>query len=49
MNGLSLIATSRATIAQFGNVASIPESLLDGTHQLKFHPATGAIKSILKK
>ena len=46
LHGLSLIATSRATVAQFGTVASVPENLLNTAYQLQFHPTTGAIKSI---
>ncbi len=49
INGLSLMATSRATIAQFGAVAPFPESFLDGNYQVKYHSKTGAIKSILEK
>ncbi len=49
IKGLSLMATSRATIVQFGNVAPLPESLLNGSYQVKFHPKTGAIKNILEK
>jgi len=47
MNGVNLIAATRATIAQFGTVAPLPESLLDGTYRIAFHPKTGAIKSVL--
>lgn len=47
MNGMSLMAATRATIAQFGTVAPLPESLLDGTYRIAFHPKTGAIKSVL--
>jgi len=47
MNGMNLIAVTRATIAQFGTVAPLPESLLDGTYRVTFHPKTGAIKSVL--
>ncbi|MGQ8336556.1 DUF4831 family protein [Sunxiuqinia sp. A32] len=49
MNGLNLMATSRATIAQFGEVAPMPENLLNGSYEVKFHPKTGAIKSITSK
>lgn len=45
-NGTSVLATTRATIAQFGVVAPFPESLLDGDYQIEFHAETGAIKSI---
>jgi len=46
-NGVSTLATTRATIAQFGAVAPLPEEFLDGRHMIQFHPETGAIKSIL--
>ncbi len=46
---LTVIATTRLTVAQFGTVAPLPEELLDGNHSVEFHPETGAIKSILKK
>ncbi len=46
---LKTIATARATLAQFGAVAPVPEDLLFGDYQLEFHPETGAIKSISKK
>ncbi|WP_159520869.1 DUF4831 family protein [Sunxiuqinia indica] len=48
MNGLNLMAVSRATVAQFGTVASMPVSLMDGSYKISFHPETGAVKSILK-
>lgn len=46
-NGVNLLATTRLTIAQFGTVAPLPESLLDGDYMIQFHPETGAIKSVL--
>ncbi|WP_372774940.1 DUF4831 family protein [Mangrovibacterium sp.] len=46
MNGVSLIALTRLDIAQFGTVLPVPEELLDGSYSIKFHPSTGAIKSI---
>ena len=49
LNGQNLMAVTRATIAQYGTVASLPEGLLDGNYQISFHPKTGAIKSILEK
>ena len=49
MQGLSLIATSRATIAQFGEVAPVPENLLNTAYEIKYHPGTGSIKSIMEK
>lgn len=48
MNGLHLMATTRATVAQFGTVAPLPESLVNGNYRITFHPKTGAIKSVLK-
>ena len=49
INDLNVIATARATIAQFGEVAPVPEELLYGNFSILFHPETGAIKSIEKK
>ncbi len=49
LNGINLMAVSRADIAQFGAVAQLPDELLDGNHQIVFHPKTGGIKSILLK
>lgn len=46
-NGVNVLATTRATIAQFGTVAPLPENLLDGDYMIQFHPETGAIKSVL--
>jgi len=46
---LNTIATARATIAQFGEIASFPEDLLYDDISVEFHPETGAIKSITKK
>ncbi len=42
---MNVIATARATIAQFGVVAPVPEELLQGNYSIEFHPETGAIKS----
>jgi hypothetical protein len=47
LNGQNLMAVARATIAQYGTVAPFPESLLDGSYRITFHPKTGAVKSIL--
>jgi hypothetical protein len=47
LNGQNLMAIARATIAQYGTVAPFPESLLDGSYRITFHPKTGAVKSIL--
>ena len=49
INDLNVIATARATIAQFGEIAPIPEDLLYNDFTIEFHPDTGAIKSIGKK
>lgn len=46
---LNTIATARATIAQFGPVAPLPEDLLYGDFAIEIHPETGAIKSVSKK
>ena len=46
---LKTIATARATVAQFGVVAPVPEELLYGDYELKFNVETGAIKSIIRK
>lgn len=43
------LATARATIAQFGVVAPLPDELLDGVYSVQFHPETGAIRSIQEK
>ncbi|WP_423126358.1 DUF4831 family protein [Gaoshiqia sp. Z1-71] len=48
-NGINLMAATRVDLAQFGTVAPLPEELLDGNHQVVFHPKTGGIKSILQK
>ncbi len=46
---LKLIATAKVPIAQFGTVAPVPEELLYGSYSIKFHPETGAIKSVQPK
>jgi hypothetical protein len=46
---LTVIATGRATIAQFGEVLPLPGGLLDGNYSIDLHPETGAIKTILRK
>ncbi len=48
INDLSVVATARATIAQFGEIAPVPEDFLYGDYSLQFYPETGAIKSIVK-
>ena len=46
---LKTLATARTTMAQFGEVAPVPEELLFGDYELIFHTETGAIKSVSKK
>ncbi len=46
---LSVIATTRMTIAQFGFVYPVPAELLNGNYSVEFHCETGAIKSVSKK
>lgn len=46
---LKTIATARTVMAQFGQVAPVPEELLFGDYSIEFHPETGAMKSVLKK
>jgi hypothetical protein len=46
---LNTIATARTVMAQFGQVAPVPEELLFGEYTIEFHPETGALKSVQKK
>lgn len=46
---MNVIATARATIAQFGIVAPLPEELLSGEYSIEYNSETGAIKNIQKK
>jgi len=46
---LTVIATARLAIAQFGNVLALSAELLNGSYSIEFHPETGALKSISKK
>ena len=46
---MNVIATARITVAQFGTVAPVPESILFGGHAIVFNNETGAIQSVLKK
>ena len=46
---LNTIATARATVAQFGVVAPVPEVLLYGEYAIKIHTETGAIESVSHK
>lgn len=43
---MNTLATARATIAQFGAVAPVPEEMLLGDYAIGFHPETGAIQSV---
>ncbi len=49
LNGLTMMAATRADIAQFGTTSYLPDELLDGNYRIIFHPKTGGIKSILPK
>ncbi|HKJ79357.1 MAG TPA: DUF4831 family protein, partial [Prolixibacteraceae bacterium] len=46
---LKTIATMRTLLAQFGVVAPLPEDVLTGEYEVKFHPETGAVKSVMRK
>ena len=46
INDLTTVATARLPIAQFGVVAPVPEDVVQGGYQVKFHPETGALKSV---
>ena len=46
LDGSTQLAGARASIAQFGTIAPVPEDLLNGTYKLEFSPNTGAVKSI---
>ncbi len=49
INDMNVIATTRATIAQFGAIAPMPEEVLNGEFVIEINPETGAVKSIQKK
>lgn len=49
LNGINMMAVTRADIAQFGTTTYLPDELLDGNHRITFHAKTGGIKSILQK
>lgn len=49
VNDMNVIATARASIAQFGAVAPVPEELLSGAYSIEFDGVTGSIKNISKK
>ena len=46
---LKAIATARTVMAQFGQIAPLPDDLLFGDHAIEFHPETGAVKSVRTK
>lgn len=46
---LSVISSVRTAFAQFGVVAPIPREWTNGNYVVKFHPETGAVKSVIKK
>ena len=46
---LKTVAYARATVAQFGAIAPMPEELLYGDYAIKIHPETGAVQSVSKK
>lgn len=49
LDGGTQLAGTRIPIAQFGTTAPLPEDLLDGSYQIEFYPATGAIKNVIEK
>jgi len=49
VNEMNVIASARATIAQFGAVAPVPEDLLLGDFSIGYNTETGAIKSVIRK
>lgn len=49
LNGINMMATIRADIAQFGTTTFLPDELLDGNYRIVFHQKTGGIKSIQQK
>ena len=48
VNDMNVIATARATIAQFGVIAPVPEELLSGDYSIEYNIETGAVSSIQK-
>jgi hypothetical protein len=46
---LNTISTSRTILPQFGQVAPVPEELLQGGYSIEIHPETGGVKSVYKK
>jgi hypothetical protein len=49
ISDLTTIASTRLPIAQFGVVAPLPENVVYGGFMVKYHPETGAIKSVYKR
>jgi hypothetical protein len=49
IDNLNTIATARLPIAQFGVTAPLPEEVVQGGYQVKYHSETGAIKSVYKR
>ena len=49
INDMKTVSTARLPIAQFGVVAPLPENIVQGGYQVKYHAETGAIKSIYKR
>jgi hypothetical protein len=49
ISDLRTIASTRLPIAQFGVVAPLPENVVYGGYMVKYHTATGAIKSVYKR
>jgi hypothetical protein len=49
MRELTLIATGRAVVAQFGGISPLPAELTDGSYAVQFHTETGALQSVRKK
>lgn len=46
---MNVIATTRATVAQFGAIAPLPDEFLTGEYSVEYNSETGAVKSIQKK
>ena len=47
-DGINTFYTGKMPVAQFGVIAPVPETLLDGSYQLIFDNVTGTIRSCLK-
>jgi hypothetical protein len=46
---LTVIATARIPVAQFGSLLTLPEELLNGGYSIEYYPETGTVRSISKK